>query len=71
MVEVDIHVRGLEGTAAAQSGTHLGQSLSLFNSTTQSLSFYLEPALEGPCIVVYKGPVQFIHYQHSCSLYMS
>lgn len=43
MVEVDIHVRGLE-EAAAQSGTHLAQSLSLFNSTTQSLSFYLEPA---------------------------
>ena len=43
MVEVDIHVRGLE-EPAAQSRTHLAQSLSLFNSTTQSLSFYLEPA---------------------------
>ena len=43
MVEVDIHVKGLE-EAAAQSRTHLAQSLSLFNSTTQSLSFYLEPA---------------------------
>jgi len=70
MVEVDIHVRGLE-EPAAQSRTHLAQSLSLFNSTTQSLSFYLEPASWKDH--VYKGPVhsvQFIHYQHSRSLYM-
>jgi hypothetical protein len=53
MVEVDIvHVRGLE-EAAAQSGTHLAQSLSLFNSTTQSLSFcFLEPA---------RGTVYILH----------
>ena len=44
-LQADIHVRGLD-EAAAQRGTHLGQSLSLFNSTTQSLSFYSQ----GPCI---------------------
>ena len=44
-LQADIYVRGLD-EAAAQRGTHLGQSLSLFNSTTQSLSFYSQ----GPCI---------------------